>query len=280
MLFIKSYAVEFESCTVDTSDLGVRVSTCQQIVIRNSTVRLVDTAVKTATFWLDGPNLRIEASRFWGNGSVGIAKAGLSLESGEIANNTFQGVKLQFGDLTRGLIYSATHGEPEKCGVVGAEAGCDPRAQCVDLDEGGVKCTCATPLKFQTGALPDGSQCEAIYDISKICKGARVLLNGQEIDKGDTAVAQIGTSGFFSVDARSNVTLRYRYVPLESVQERELAKDLKIEWTGMFQVDMYVESTSDSCRLLHNLEVRCAGGFIARGGKCAPGMHHIKPIDR
>ena len=43
--------------------------------------------------------------------------------------------------------------------VTGVAAGCDPRAQCQNLHEGGVKCTCQLPLTFKTGVIADGSHC-------------------------------------------------------------------------------------------------------------------------
>ena len=61
-----------------------------------------------------------------------------------------------------GLEYTSTHGSPERCDAEagsGASVGCDPRAACVNLVEGGVKCTCQGALRDRS-LHSDGSECE------------------------------------------------------------------------------------------------------------------------
>lgn len=141
------------------------ILTGQRIKIRNSTLH-------AANISLASPTLQIQSSRFLSrNGTLKLAATGFKLDTAEIAANNFSGTNLLFGELSEGSVqmrnnngleYTATRGSPERCDAEagsGASAGCDPRAACVNLAEGGVKCTCEQPLRDRS-VDGDGSKCE------------------------------------------------------------------------------------------------------------------------
>ena len=73
----------------------------------------------------------------------------------------------------------AAHGTAVRCdagaGGSGVDAGCDPRAQCHDLSEGGVSCTCKEPLPYKTGNTPDGSRCAIAGQLFHILQKETVI---------------------------------------------------------------------------------------------------------
>ena len=106
MLYLQSYDTKFEQCRFNSyrpNGVFLDVET-RYLTIQHSQVNIaVD---NKATFKLASPTLQIEANIFVGKGVLDFAswKSNLWLKKANIANNSFGGVQLKFGEFAHGSL--------------------------------------------------------------------------------------------------------------------------------------------------------------------------------
>ena len=156
----------------------------------------------------------------------------------------------------------------------GKAAGCDPRAECRNMEMGGVQCTCTPPLKEK---FPyDGSQCMK-PNFEKICAEASIMLGAQTL-KGQAPTGLMGESATTLTVSLGNKSDGYtvRSLPLQKKQEaivRGGQSRLTVEDVGKLQLDL-MQKNESLCTLVPELTIECDSGLEQLGSKCkaAPGM--------
>ena len=96
----------------------------------------------------------------------------------------------------------------------------------------------------------------------------RKLWEGQ-----DNVAAEIGEAATLTVDLspadEHRTDLRYRYLPLKNVQERQVSEELKVDKVGYFGLELVDNTTQQSCKLLSRLRLSCGEGFeLGNENKC------------
>ena len=121
----------------------------------------------------------------------------------------------------------------------------------------------------------DSSICVPI-SFAKVCKrtqvtlGSRVVLTGGSKPLREAGIGEASALSV-SVDHHQFSDLRYRYIPLKDVQERSVGKDLMVEKTGDFGLQLTNNRTKEACVLLSRLKVSCGDGFKEDKDNCVSG---------
>ena len=105
------------------------------------------------------------------------------------------------------------------------------------------------------------------------------MLQERELGK-DNAAAEIGEAAMLTVDLsqadKHRTDLRYRYLPLKNVQERQVSEELRVDEVGYFGLELVDNTTQQSCKLLSMLKLSCGKGFeLGKKNKCTAVESHV-----